>query len=542
MTDPNSTGIIRRAGPADAPRWLELLKGALGTEYVAREVYDPNWAVEQLSAQGEETWVAEIGDRLCASISILLPLTPNDNPVANLGRHLALPDYCPAEAVGALFRKIHDLCVQRRQMAIIRVPVSDQSQQVLLEKLGFRCVGFQPAKHLYRVQEGVLFYVRAGAPSPAIRLPLSQSLPQIAQLATVVLEELNIPNPEFVRDGATGYPVRSDLRFEESTPEAYEAVKLLAEHANPPIEISGQFNRGLGAFRVQGNAPIRVLLGWRDGRITAGLTYYFDEYDRCARLVDSFIGDDLSTGAILHEVVNRAQAQFKALYVEVDFLITAPRALKSAEQVGFVPVAYLPGVYKRGGCCVDLVKMVKLNTDYSLDETRLTSGARAVASIIDRNFQDQKVGLGTINLLRSLSAFDGLGDGELGKMARLFERRLYRANETVFQQGDSGDTAYIVVRGRVDILLPEKAAPVASLASGAIFGELAFLDGAPRTATAVAVEPSILLVIQRPAFSALVQTEPHLGMVMMRNMALELSGRLRKTDCALSAASKRAAG
>ena len=39
---------------------------------------------------------------------------------------------------------------------------------------------------------------------------------------------------------------------------------------------------------------------------------------------------------------------------EVDFLITAPRILKSAEQLGFVPVAYLPGVYKRGGCCVDL--------------------------------------------------------------------------------------------------------------------------------------------------------------------------------------------
>ena len=480
----SSTGLIRRAGPADAPRWLALLKGALGTNYVAGEIYDPQWAAEQLGAEGEETWVAEIGDRLCASVSILLPLTPNDNPVANLGRQLVLPDYCPPEATDALFRKIHDLCVQRRQMAIMRLPASDHSQQALLEKLGFRCVGFQPAKHLYRVQEGVLFYVRTGAPGPAIRLPLSQSLPQIAQLATVVLEELNIPNPEFVRDGATGYPVRSDLRFEEVAPETYEIVKPQAQQANPPIEISGQFNRGLGMFRVQGHAPLHALLGWREGRITAGLTYYFDEYDRCARLVDSFVGDDLSSGAILHEAVNRAQAQFKALYVEVDFLITAPRALKSAEQIGFVPVAYLPGIYKRGGCCVDLVKMVKLNTDYTLDETRLTSGARAVASIIDRNFQDQKVGMGTISLLRTLSAFEGLGDGELGKMARLFERKLYRAGETVFQHGDSGDTAYIVVRGRIDIFLPEKEAPFAAFESGAIFGEVAFLDGAPRTATA----------------------------------------------------------
>lgn len=354
-----------------------------------------------------------------------------------------------------------------------------------------------------------------------------------------MLEDLNIPNPEFVRDGATGYPVQSDLAVEESNSATYEAADLQAQTLKPPTEISSQFNRGLGMFRVQGNAPLHSLIGWREGKVAAGLTYYFDEYDRCLRVVSSFVGDDLSTGAMLHEAVNRAQVQFKALYVEVDFLITAPRALKSAEQLGFVPVAYLPGVYKRGGCCVDLVKMVKLNTDYRLDDTMLTPGARAIATLIDRNFQDQKVGLSTINLLRSLSAFNGLGDGELGKMARLFARKLYRTNETIFRQGDSGDTAYIVVRGCVDILLPEKARPVASLESGAIFGELAFLDGAPRTATAVAIEPTILLAIHRPAFSVLIQSEPHLGMVMMRNMALELSGRLRKTDLALSEAAKR---
>jgi len=72
--------------------------------------------------------------------------------------------------------------------------------------------------------------------------------------------------------------------------------------------------------------------------------------------------------------------------------------LKSAEQLGFVPVAYLPGFYNDNGCVVDVVKMVKLNAVYSLDNARLTPFARTMVDIVDRNFQDQKVGVAVINL------------------------------------------------------------------------------------------------------------------------------------------------
>jgi len=210
-----------------------------------------------------------------------------------------------------------------------------------------------------------------------------------------------------------------------------------------------------------------------------------------------------------------------------------PRVVKSAEQLGFVPVAYLPGFYNRGGCGVDLVKMVKLNATYSLDHVTLTPQARAMVDLIDHNFQDQKVGVAVITLLRHLPVFGGLGDGELAKMARLFSQKLYRPGERVFEKGDSSNEAYIVMRGQIDICLEENARPVASIGSGAIFGEQAFLEGTPRTARAIAVQPSILLVVQRPAFSALIQSEPHLGMVVMRNIAVEVSNKLRKTDAAL---------
>jgi len=56
--------------------------------------------------------------------------------------------------------------------------------------------------------------------------------------------------------------------------------------------------------------------------------------------------------------------------------------------------------------------------------------------------------------------------------------------------------------------------------------------------SAIANQASILLVVQRTAFNDLVQREPHLGMVVMRNMALELSHRLRRTNAAAAAVKK----
>ena len=69
----------------------------------------------------------------------------------------------------------------------------------------------------------------------------------------------------------------------------------------------------------------------------------------------------------------------------------------------------------------------------------------------------------------------------------------------------------------------------AAIQSGQIFGELAFLDGSARLATAVASQPSILLVMQRTAFNDLAQNEPHLGMVVLCNIARDLSSKLRRT-------------
>jgi CRP-like cAMP-binding protein len=97
----------------------------------------------------------------------------------------------------------------------------------------------------------------------------------------------------------------------------------------------------------------------------------------------------------------------------------------------------------------------------------------------------------------------------LRKVARLFSQKVYDPGEMVFKQGEPGQEVFVVQRGVIELYLEGKPKPIADMINGQIFGELAFLDGGPRIASARVRQPSILLVIQRSAFTELTQREPH---------------------------------
>ncbi len=526
--------VIRRATPDDASQWLELLQDALGEALPDRQIYSLDWVQSELGSAEQETYVAELDGQIHASISFLAPLAVNANPIANLGRFFVQADSSAPACAEALLTRVTEDTLQRGQILVSRVLAPDHFQQALHERLGFVCVGYQPAKHQTKSREGALFYVRIQQPERYTRLPLSDALPQIRELAGKVLDQFCLPNPATVRDGVVGYPLHTEIVFHDASYEDFELWRAQAQAVNPPVEVSGTFNMGWGYLRSTPDAPFRAILAHREDKVTAALAYTFDPYDRCMRLVQAFSLDDLSTGALMRQALKIAQEQLSAVYIEMDVLMTAPRLLKSAEQLGFVPIAYLPAFYNRESAYADVVKLVKLNLVYNLEAAPFTTHAQAIATIVDQNFQNQKVGVAIINLLRALPIFDGLGDGELRKIARLFTQKLYRPGETIFRKGDSSNEAYVVMRGEIDIKLDEASAPIAAITNGQIFGELAFLDGAARVALAIARQASIVLVIQRAAFHSLAQTEPHLGMVVMRNIAIELSNRLRKTNAAIA--------
>jgi CRP-like cAMP-binding protein len=113
----------------------------------------------------------------------------------------------------------------------------------------------------------------------------------------------------------------------------------------------------------------------------------------------------------------------------------------------------------------------------------------------------------TCTALANSALFQGLDPTELEGIARAMSRRRYRRHEVIFHEGDPGDALHLVVDGQVKIAResPEGGeAIVVILSPGDTFGELVLLDGAPRSATAIAVEAAETLAMSRSSFAALV--------------------------------------
>jgi CRP/FNR family cyclic AMP-dependent transcriptional regulator len=107
--------------------------------------------------------------------------------------------------------------------------------------------------------------------------------------------------------------------------------------------------------------------------------------------------------------------------------------------------------------------------------------------------------------------FEGIDDDELTRIAMTMARRRYRRNEVIFHEGDPGDSLHVVMEGRVKITRESAEggeAIVVTLAPGDTFGELVLLDGAPRSATATAMEPTETMTLPRTSFAELVDG-PH---------------------------------
>lgn len=140
--------------------------------------------------------------------------------------------------------------------------------------------------------------------------------------------------------------------------------------------------------------------------------------------------------------------------------------------------------------------------------------------------------LAFVKLLRDLPIFAGLSVDELDLVAGLFRRQLIQPNQIIFDREDMGEEAYVIVRGSVRITL-QNGKPIGTFSAGQVFGELAFLDGESRGATAKALEPTILLVINRGEFEDLSDSKPNIGRIVYKNIARELTTRLRRMNAAL---------
>jgi len=130
-----------------------------------------------------------------------------------------------------------------------------------------------------------------------------------------------------------------------------------------------------------------------------------------------------------------------------------------------------------------------------------------------------------ILFLQKVDMFEHLTVSELQKIAQITETDHYNDEEYLFRQGDPGNYAYIVVSGAVEIFFEPsrgRVQPLTTVGEGACFGEMALLDGEPRSAGARTVSECMLSRISRNDFIHILHQYPAIALGIISQLSLRI--------------------
>ena len=135
-------------------------------------------------------------------------------------------------------------------------------------------------------------------------------------------------------------------------------------------------------------------------------------------------------------------------------------------------------------------------------------------------------------LLGTFELFKDLSEDQLNLIGSKAVKAEYDENQEIFHEQSTESDIYILMEGRVQIigaLGKTDSATIHTILPGKLFGEFAFIDGEPRSASAVAIQKTSVFKIPRAELYTLFESDKTMGYIVMRNLARILARRIRQT-------------
>jgi len=132
----------------------------------------------------------------------------------------------------------------------------------------------------------------------------------------------------------------------------------------------------------------------------------------------------------------------------------------------------------------------------------------------------EPLGAEWVDVLRGIPLFAPLSKRHVKRIANLARPRRFAANSAIVTKGEPGESFFVILDGEATLSLPGRRS--VTLGSGDSFGELALLDGGPRTATVRAKSSVLTMSIARRSFLKLVKGDSELALGLLKVMAERL--------------------
>lgn len=122
-----------------------------------------------------------------------------------------------------------------------------------------------------------------------------------------------------------------------------------------------------------------------------------------------------------------------------------------------------------------------------------------------------------LELLRKVPLFGRLGRRELERIGMLADEVDLPAGRVLMRQGDRGEEMFVIIEGGAEVVKDGR--PLGEKSAGDFFGEIALVDGGPRTATVTLTRESRLLVVDRRQFHAMMEEFPDVRLQVLQALA-----------------------
>ncbi|MDH3592769.1 MAG: cyclic nucleotide-binding domain-containing protein, partial [Planctomycetota bacterium] len=272
------------------------------------------------------------------------------------------------------------------------------------------------------------------------------------------------------------------------------------------------------------------LIARRKRQIAGGIGYMLDNEKKAVRVFELIARSDAPIRFLLKSLIEKCTTELGIEYVDLDVSAYSPRMQRTLLEMGFLPVSYVPANVFREVERLDAIRMVRLFVPFDLGELAFLDAMKPIAETVIKQFTDREVLPRIATASRQSPLFAGLSDEQRQRLLCIFSARSWTSGEALFRRGEADGTTHLVLEG--DVRIDVDGREIARVRSGQCVGESSLLyapESAPaHSADAIAEDAVETASFDVDEFRRFVRRHPDIGVVIYRNLAADVSEKLKR--------------
>ena len=388
------TGGFKFADPAirlveerDIGDISNLFRLNYGETYLYPDVYDGRWVKRSIYGEDVICLVLEEKGEVLATGAVVLDYGDHNDQIGEMGRLVVHPERAGSGVGKRIMDALFEATGENVEFAFSRARTENLFGQTVTVRAGFTTIGFLPYYLLFgTTRESAIFVAKLHGNGAALRSDeLPEVIPEVAPLARHVLSSMSLPTELMVVNECPTY--QDDVACAVQPLDRASLARLVrieyGRVVEPLLFGSVSLEHGFSHIRRR-NVAYLVALDENQHPIGA-LGYQEDRVGKAVKGTELVAGSQSLRGPLCGTLLREAE-RLGAEIVEVNVSAYDARLQRTFYEQGFRPVAYAPAMVFHGTHRLDVIKMLKLNVPYQTGDMKLTEPAKAVVSIVEREF------------------------------------------------------------------------------------------------------------------------------------------------------------